>query len=149
MSVIVRCGKQLMLVIVTGPLLTSLVLREGWDSIDHLPLINSAFITANDGGIYWRSTDTSGHEKNVEYCAALMISDIYAFGCTKVVLVITDTCNTMKKCWSIILDEFPWISVLPGQPHVISLLLKDIGATPAVTALIKDEAIIIKSPLHS
>ena len=69
---------------------------DGWDSVDHLPLINSAFITANDGGIYWRSVDTSGKEKNGEYCASLMIEDIYKFGCTKVVLVTTDTCTTMK-----------------------------------------------------
>ena len=28
---------------------------DGWDSCDSLPLINSAFINANDGGMYWRA----------------------------------------------------------------------------------------------
>ena len=105
---------------------------DGWDSVDNLPLINSAFITANDGGIYWRSVDTSGKEKNAVYCAALMIADIYQYGPLKVILVITDTCTTMRKCWSIVMDEFPWIMVLPCQAHVISLLMKDIGKSNKV-----------------
>lgn len=121
----------------------STYVSDGWDSIDNLPLINSAFITANDGGVYWRSVDTSGYEKNAEYCAALMIADIYEFGCDKVILIVTDTCNTMKKCWTIVLDEFPWMSVLPCQPHVVSLLLKDIGSMPKFTSVIKEEATIV------
>ncbi|KAL3905737.1 MAG: hypothetical protein SGPRY_010812 [Prymnesium sp.] len=43
-------------------------------------IINSAFITANDGGIFWRSVDTSRCTQSAEYCAALMIEDIYKFG---------------------------------------------------------------------
>lgn len=57
---------------------------DGWDSCDNLPLINSAYILANDGGVYQRSVDTSGKSKTAEYCAALMIEDIYAIGCFKV-----------------------------------------------------------------
>lgn len=75
----------------------SCYVSDGWDSCDSLPLINSAFITANDGGMYWRSVDTSGKTKSAEYCAMLMVQDIYAYGPTHVVLVITDTCNTMAK----------------------------------------------------
>jgi hypothetical protein len=97
---------------------------DGWDSCDNLPLINSAFISANDGGTYWRSVDTSGKTKSAEYCAMLMILDIYEYGPSDVVLVITDTCATMAKAWAIVMDEFPWISVLPCQPHVIALLMK-------------------------
>ena len=97
---------------------------DGWDSCDSLPLINSAFITANDGGMFWRSIDTSGKTKSADYCALLMIHDIYAFGPSDVVLVVTDTCNTMAKAWALVQDEFPWISVLPCQPHVIALLMK-------------------------
>ena len=93
-------------------------------SCDNLPLINSAFITANDGGMFWRSIDTSGKTKSADYCALLMIHDIYAFGPSDVVLVVTDTCNTMAKAWALVQDEFPWISVLPCQPHVIALLMK-------------------------
>ena len=110
----------------------SAYVSDGWDSCDNLPLINSAFITANDGGIYWRSVDTSGKVKNAEYCAALMIADIYEFGPLKVIVVITDTCTTMKKCWGIVMDEFPWLMVLPCQAHVVSLLMKDIGKTKQV-----------------
>ena len=41
----------------------------------------------------------------------------------------------MKKCWDIVMDEFPWILVLPCQAHVISLLMKDIGKTRQVCRL--------------
>ena len=105
---------------------------DGWDSCDNLSLINSAFISNNNGGIFWRSVDTSGKVKNAEYTAALMIADIYSYGPTKVVLVCTDTCAVMQKAWDIVGYEFPWVSCLPCQPHVISLLLKDIGKTPEV-----------------
>ena len=110
----------------------SCYLSGGWDSCANLPLINSAFITANDGGVYWRSVDTSGKVKRAEYCAALMIADIYEYGPLKVIMVITDTCPTMQKCWDIVMDEFPWMMVLPCQAHVISLLMKDIGKTKQV-----------------
>lgn len=83
---------------------------DGWDSVDHVPLVNSAFVCANDGGMYWRSVDTSGFEKGAEYLASLMIADIYEYGCTNVIMVTTDTCSTMKKArWQIVEDEFPWI----------------------------------------
>ena len=78
----------------------STYVSDGWDSCDHLPLINSAFITNNDGGVYWRSVDTSGKVKSAEYCALLMVQDIYAYGLANVVLVITDPCNTMAKAWA-------------------------------------------------
>ena len=105
----------------------SCYVSDGWDSCDNLPLINSAFITGNDGGMFWRSVDTSGQTKSAEYCALLMIQDIYDFGPENVVLIVTDTCNTMAKAWQIVQEEFPWISVVPCQAHVISLLMKGIG----------------------
>ena len=111
----------------------STYVTDGWDSCDNLSLINSAFITNNDGGLFWRSVDTSGHEKCAEYTAGLMIEDIYNYGPTKVVMICTDTCAVMQKAWDIVMHEFPWISALPCQPHVISLLLKDIGKTAEVS----------------
>ena len=62
----------------------------------------------------------------------MMIADIYEYGPLKVLLVITDTCPTMKKCWGIVMHEFPWIVVLPCQAHVLSLLMKDIGTSKKV-----------------
>ena len=121
----------------------STYVSDGWEATNRVPLINAAFITAANGGVYWRSVDTSGKIKDAEYTASLMIEDIYDFGCTNVILVVTDTCNTMKKCWEIVELEFPWISVLPCQPHVASLLLKDIGRIPEVEQLIKEEGIVV------
>ena len=112
---------------------------DGWESAGNVPLINSAFISAADGGVYWRSVDTSGKIKDGEYTASLMIEDVYDFGPTKVVLIVTDTCATMKKAWDIVMQEFPWISVVPCQPHVASLLMKDLGKIPMVDSLIKEE----------
>lgn len=122
----------------------STYVSDGWDSCDSLPLINSAFITANDGGVFWRSVDTSGKVKSAEYCAALMIADIYAYGPTNVVMIVTDTCSTMQKCWQIIEDEFPWVSVLPCQAHVISLLMKDVAKTDEVKETIIEEATVVQ-----
>lgn len=51
----------------------------------------------------------------------------YAFGPLKVMVVMSDTCTVMQNCLEIDEDEFPWISCIPCQPHVIPLLLKDIG----------------------
>lgn len=59
-------------------------------------------------------------------------------------MVISDTCSTMKKCWQIVEDEFPWISILPCQPHVISLLMKDIAKASQVTQVISEEATIVQ-----
>lgn len=116
---------------------------DGWESCDHLPLINSAIITAADGGVYIRSVDTSGHTKNAEYCAALMIADIYEVGCTKVVMLITDTCNVMQKAWAIVEDEFPWISCVPCQTHCPSLLLTDISKLKEPAETIKEESVVV------
>ena len=49
----------------------------------------------------------------------------------------------MRKCWELVQQEFPWISVLPCQPHVASLLLKDVGKIAQFDALIKEEGTIV------
>ena len=119
------------------------VTSDGWESVDHLPLINSAYITANNGGTYLRSVDTSGELKNAEYCAALMLIDIYSIGVTNVIMVVTDTCSTMRKAWALIEDEIPWICCLPCVPHVVSLLMKDIAKIPEVAKVIADEGKVV------
>lgn len=76
-----------------------------------------------------------------------MIADIYAFGPTNVVLICTyctDTCATMQKCWTIVQDEFPWVSFLPCQPHVISILMKDIGKQKEVQEVITEESTVVQ-----
>ena len=116
---------------------------DGWDSCDNLPLINSAAITANDGGQYLRSVDTSGRTKSAEYCAALMIEDIYEHGCTSFVITITDTCAVMKKSWKIVEDEFPWITAAPCQTHCPSLLVGDIAKLAEPAQTIRDETLLV------
>lgn len=118
-------------------------MQDGWDSVDSLPLINSTYFCAGTGGVYLRSVDTSGHSKDAEYIACLMISDIYSLGCTNVVTVVTDTCSTMEKAWGFVMDEFPWISCLPCVPHVVSLMMKDVAKIAEVDTLIKDENTVV------
>lgn len=72
-----------------------------------------------------------------------MIQDIYAFGPADVVLVITDTCNTMAKAWALVQDEIPWILVLCCQPHVMSLLMKDIAKHKEVAEVINEEGTVV------
>jgi len=85
-----------------------------------------------------RSVDTSGYTKNAEYVAALIITDIYDLGCTRVVLVTTNTCSTMRKAWSIVEDEFPWMMIAPCQTHCPSLLLTDVSELPEAAQVVKE-----------
>ena len=116
---------------------------DGWEDCSGLSLINSAYIMANDGGVYLRSVDTSGMTKSAEYCANLMIEDIYNIGPLKVVCVVTDTCATMKKAWKLVEMEFPWISSNPCQTHCPSLLLNDISKLPEAAQTIKEETLVV------
>ena len=116
---------------------------DGWEDCNSMPLINSAYILANDGGVYLRSVDTSGMTKSGEYTANLMIEDIIDIGPTRVVCVVTDTCNTMRKAWKIVEKEFPWISCCPCQTHCPSLLLNDIGKLPEPAQTLKDESLVV------
>ena len=116
---------------------------DGWEDCNSMSLINSAYILANDGGVYLRSVDTSGMTKSGEYTANLMIEDIIELGPTKVVCVVTDTCNTMRKAWKLVEAEFPWISCCPCQTHCPSLLLNDIGKLPEAAQTLKDETLVV------
>lgn len=58
-------------------------------------------------------------------------------------MVVTDTCATMRKAWDIVQDEFPWMCVLPCQPHTISLLMKDIASIPNVKKLTALESTVV------
>ena len=119
------------------------VTSDGWEDTNGLSLINSAYIMANDGGVYLRSVDTSGMTKTAEYCANLMIEDIYAIGPYKVVCIVTDTCSTMKKMWSLVEKEFPWISSNPCQTHCSSLLMNDIAKLPESAQTLKEETLVV------
>lgn len=77
------------------------------DSYGSVPLINSAYITGNDGGVSMRSVDTSPQPKIAEYIAGLMIENIGSIGNTNVVLAVADTCATVAKAWPYELEEFP------------------------------------------
>lgn len=66
---------------------------DGWEDVSRCPLVNSAYIIANDGGTYLRSVDTSGKTKDSKYLADLMIEDIYGLGAVNVICICTDTCN--------------------------------------------------------
>ena len=72
-----------------------------------------------------------------------MIEDIYEVGCTTFVVVLTDTCGTMKKAWRIVEDEFPWIMAVPCQTHCPSLLVGDIAKLPEPAQTIKDESLVV------
>lgn len=72
-----------------------------------------------------------------------MIADIYAIGPTKVVMLVTDTCAVMRKCWTIAQDEFPWILAAPCQTHCPTLLLADIGKLAALAQTVKDETLVV------
>lgn len=113
--------------------------QDGWESVDNLPLINSAYFCAGTGSVYLRSGDASGMKKDAQYIASLIIEDIYDLGPTKVITVVTDTCSTMEKAWTYVMDEFPWISCIPCVPHVVSLMMKDVGKIKDVAETVNEE----------
>ena len=61
----------------------------------------------------------------------------------QVVMVVTDTCAVMRKCWAIVADEFPWIACVPCQTHCPSLLLTDIAKLPQPAQTIRDESLVV------
>eukprot|EP00966_Prymnesium_polylepis_P292618 6757838-Prymnesium_polylepis.2 len=66
-----------------------------------------------------------------------MAKQIRHVGELKVVQVVTDTCSVMKAAWKLIEKEFPWITCTCCAPHVLALLLKDIGKIPAVRGVLE------------
>lgn len=103
-------------------------------------------MTANAGGIYWQSVDTSSNSKDAEFLASLMLEDIYNL---KIVMLITDTCSTMKKTSKIVQDEFIRILFLPRQPHVASLLPKGVREIKGVAQLVKYEGVVVSWCVHA
>ena len=115
------------------------IVSDGWDDVERNHLINLLLVAA--AGIYFDGTVQLGsadHE-DAEKVASIIKGEIKRVGVgpTKVVQVCTDTCSVMQKAWSLIRAEYPWITTTCCGPHVLSLLLKDIGEKiPEVAAII-------------
>lgn len=121
------------------------VLCDGWDDITRVHLINLIYATA--GASFFVGTtklDSNTHE-DASSVANVMLQAIDDFNDGLAVCqVVTDTCATMKAAWREVERKRPWVSCTCCAPHVLNLLLKDIGALPAVASVIADMQRILR-----
>ena len=112
------------------------VVSDGWDDVEHNHLIN--FLVATQKGAFFDGTVKLGSEDHEDAVAVAkhIAAEIEKVGALKIVQVVTDTCSVMKKAWTIIEKKFPWITCTCCAPHVLSLLLKDIGKIKEVAGVI-------------
>ena len=116
------------------------IVSDGWDDVERNRLINLLLVAAAASTSTAPSSWGADHE-DAEKVASIIKGEIKRVGVgvgpTKVVQVCTDTCSVMQKAWSLIRAEYPWITTTCCGPHVLSLLLKDIGEKiPEVAAII-------------
>lgn len=112
------------------------VVSDGWDDVERNHLIN--FLVATPRGAFFDGTfrlDSNDHE-DAKLVAKLISDEIERHGALNVVQVCTDTCSVMQAAWKIIEKEFPWITCTCCAPHVLSLLLKDIGKLPEIASVL-------------
>lgn len=112
------------------------VVSDGWDDASHHHLIN--FLVATNHGAFFDGTVkiSSDDKENAENVARLISDEIERVGPLNVIQVVTDTCSVMKSAWLIVEKRFPWITCSGCAPHVLSLLLKDIGSIPEVAGVL-------------
>lgn len=107
-----------------------------WDDVQTIHLIN--FLVATNHGAFFDGTVklTSDDSEDATAVARLISDEIERVGATNVIQVVTDTCSVMKSAWKIIEKHYPWITCTCCAPHVLSLLLKDIGKIPEVSKVL-------------
>ena len=112
------------------------VISDGWDDVDRSHLIN--FLVATTKGCFFDGTVmlSSDDHEDAKAVAKLIEKEIEHVGALTVVHVVTDTCAVMKAAWKIIEEKYPWITCTCCAPHVLSLLLHDIGKIPEVARVI-------------
>jgi hypothetical protein len=77
------------------------VISDGWDDAQHRPLLNS--LAVNPKGVkFIDAVDTSGHTKDAQYIASILIEAIEEVGPDNVVQVVTDTPNVCKAAGRIV-----------------------------------------------
>lgn len=121
------------------------VLCDGWDDITREHLVNLIYATA--GASFFVGTtklDSYTHE-DASSVANILLEAIDNFSDGLAVCqVVTDTCTTMKAAWREVESKRPWVSCTCCAPHVLSLLLKDIGALSPVASVIADMQRILR-----
>jgi hypothetical protein len=120
------------------------IVSDGWDSFDSEHLIN--LLAIGRTGTYFLGTVelTADSSENARAVCDTIISGLLRVGMLNVVLILTDTCSTMKAAWVLIEAKVPWITCGPCLPHVLNLLLKDLAkAIPEMQATIDDGSKIV------
>ena len=113
------------------------VVSDGWDDVGRNHLIN--FLVGTSKGMFFDGTVklSSTDSEDAKRVAELIIAEIEQVGPTLVIQVVTDTCSVMKAAWKLIEEKFPWITCTCCGPHVLSLMLNDLGKIKEVAAVIK------------
>lgn len=121
------------------------VVSDGWDDIEKNHLINLLYCTAGASFFDGTTQLTSEVCEDADSVSNFLIESIDRLGDgAAVVQVCTDTCAVMKAAWKSVEKQRPWVSCTCCAPHVLSLLLKDIGKIAQVADVIAKMQKILK-----
>ena len=82
----------------------------------------------------------AGYVKDGRFIADMFIETIKSFGAETIVAVLQD--NATRSSWPLIEKQFPHIVAAPCMPHVVDLLLEDIGKMPFIRDTLKELGIV-------
>ncbi len=117
---------------------------DGWEDVADAHKINFCYVSPK-GSVFHATEDVSAEPTlDAAFTAKIMIKNMRQIGPQKIVLVVTDTCATMKAAWKLIEQEFPHVTCAGCGPHVLNLLMKDLCKLPAVESIIADIAYVSK-----
>jgi len=106
---------------------------DGATNVNKDPILNILLVQGN-ASFFVECRQVSGIRKSKEFVASMFIEWIKAMPDPEsVVCVCTD--NGVRSSWPIIEAACPWVVCCPCQPHVLNLLLKDIGSLPGLQVL--------------
>ena len=99
------------------------------------PILN-VLVVSGDTVEFVRARDCSGHVKDGAFIAKDFVDAIMARPDPRqVVAVITD--NACRSSWPLIMEACPWVVCVACGPHVVDLLMEDIGKLPFFKDLCK------------
>ena len=111
---------------------------DGWDSVADEQKINFLYFSPSASVFMCNEDITEVESKDAAFTSEIMLKQIRKRDEQHVVLVVTDTCSTMKAAWGDIEKALPHVTCDGCGPHVLSLLMKDLCKLAGVTDIIAD-----------
>ena len=102
------------------------IVTDGWSNVRFDHIVNFIIIIDGEKPLFYKSIDTSNVVQSSETIFADICDVIEELGSEKLVSVITDNANCMKKALDLIEEKFPKVFGNGCAAHTMNLLIKDI-----------------------